>query len=85
MTIFDVSWFVADIGSSVMDEVKKWRQKSDVASDFGCCTRTLDRWVQNERLGFPRPFKINGRIYFDADALREWKEKTLREAMKAVA
>ena len=35
----------------------------DVADEFGKNPRTIKRWIEDDRLGFPRPVRINGRLY----------------------
>jgi hypothetical protein len=35
--------------------------------------RTIDRWVKDPELGFPKPFDINGRKYFRLDELEAWE------------
>ncbi|THD58343.1 MAG: DNA-binding protein [Bradyrhizobium sp.] len=35
--------------------------------------RTLDRWLKDEDLGFPRPIYIRGRRYFREADLVEWE------------
>jgi len=40
---------------------------------FGVTDRTLDRWLANPSLVFPRPIFINGRRYFDADQIADWE------------
>jgi len=37
--------------------------------------RTLDRWLANESLGFPKPLLINRRRYFRERELAEWERK----------
>lgn len=37
--------------------------------------RTLCRWLKDEQLGFPKPFRINRRYYFKATDLDRWDEK----------
>ena len=40
---------------------------------YSVTSRTLDRWVADPRLGFPRPILINRRRYFSADAIAAWE------------
>jgi predicted DNA-binding transcriptional regulator AlpA len=40
---------------------------------YGKTDRTLDRWLQDESLGFPRPTVIRGRRYFKEAELIEWE------------
>jgi hypothetical protein len=48
---------------------------STVWSRYGVVDRTLDRWLANETLGFPKPLVINGRRYFRERELAEWERK----------
>ena len=38
--------------------------KPNVAREFGVCSRTLSRWLNDGALGFPRPVTLRGRNYF---------------------
>jgi hypothetical protein len=40
-----------------------------VCERYDICDRTLDRWLADPRLSFPKPIVINKRRYFDADEL----------------
>jgi predicted DNA-binding transcriptional regulator AlpA len=40
---------------------------------FGVTDRTLDRWLANEALKFPRPLVINHRRYFVLEEIEEWE------------
>ena len=40
---------------------------------FGKTSKTLDRWVKDDRLGFPRPIYIRDRRYFREAELIEWE------------
>jgi hypothetical protein len=40
---------------------------------FGVVDRTLDRWVADPRLKFPRPVIINKRRYFRLSELEAWE------------
>ena len=44
-----------------------------VWSRFGKTSKTLDRWIKDDRLGFPRPMYIRNRRYFDEAELLEWE------------
>lgn len=52
-----------------------WVRAAEVPARFGISPRTLERWLQDETLGFPRPTKINGRRYFSNSKLRAFKAK----------
>lgn len=66
-----------------MTEQIKLRPKPEVARDFQTTTRTIDRWVNDPKMSFPAPIKINTRCYFDAEALERWKGSRLRAASAA--
>jgi hypothetical protein len=48
---------------------------SAVWGRYGVADRTLDRWLANKSLGFPRPLVINRRRYFRERELAEWERK----------
>jgi hypothetical protein len=37
--------------------------------------RTIDRWIINPTLGFPKPTMINGRRYWRLRELRDWERQ----------
>jgi len=51
-----------------------------VCALFGVCDRTIARWERDPDLGFPRPTVINGRKYFNEDALTEWSRAQVQGA-----
>jgi predicted DNA-binding transcriptional regulator AlpA len=44
-----------------------------VRERYQVTNRTLDRWILNEKLGFPKPIMINGRRYWDEAEIVEWE------------
>jgi predicted DNA-binding transcriptional regulator AlpA len=54
-----------------------------VRERFGVVARTLDRWLANEVLAFPRPITINKRRYFVEQEILDWERH--RRAAKAQA
>jgi predicted DNA-binding transcriptional regulator AlpA len=40
-----------------------------VCARYGVSDRTIARWVRDPNLNFPQPIVINGRLYFDDEAL----------------
>lgn len=40
---------------------------------YGKTDRTLDRWLKDETLGFPRPVMIRNRRYFKEAELLDWE------------
>jgi predicted DNA-binding transcriptional regulator AlpA len=57
----------------------------DVADEFGKNPRTIKRWIEDDRLGFPRPVRINGRLYLDRQALEEWKQARVAASLETAA
>jgi predicted DNA-binding transcriptional regulator AlpA len=47
---------------------------------YGIADRTLDRWVADPKLGFPRPVVINTKRYLRVADLRAWELKLARAA-----
>jgi predicted DNA-binding transcriptional regulator AlpA len=37
--------------------------------------RTIHRWMKDDRLGFPQPIRINGRLYVKLGELEAWEAK----------
>lgn len=54
-----------------------------VRERFGVVARTVDRWLANEALAFPRPITINRRRYFVEQEILDWERS--RRAAKAEA
>jgi predicted DNA-binding transcriptional regulator AlpA len=54
-------------------------------SELGITRRTLARWWDDPKLGFPSPTRINGRVYFSRTALEEWKIARLRASVGRAA
>jgi hypothetical protein len=40
---------------------------------FNVCDRTISRWQNDPKLGFPSPIVINGRKYFDETEVKQWE------------
>ena len=57
----------------------------DVSAEFGKNSRTIKRWIANPDLGFPRPVRINGRLYVSRRALEAWKAAKLASALNGEA
>ena len=52
-----------------------------VCKRYGKSARTIDRWLADERLGFPRPLVIRSRRYFDEQALIAWEREQLERQL----
>jgi predicted DNA-binding transcriptional regulator AlpA len=59
-----------DTGLSRAERGRKL-QTRDLCARYGVSDRSIDRWLADERLNFPRPMRINGRRFWseaDVDA-----------------
>jgi hypothetical protein len=54
-----------------------------VCNRYGRTTRTLERWLKDEDLNFPRPLTINGRRYFYQDELVAWERAQAAASKRA--
>ncbi len=58
----------------------------DVAkSELGRDPRTLRRWLKDESVGFPKPVRVNNRLYFSRRELEAWKQSRVRAYVEAAA
>ena len=46
-----------------------------VQERYDITDRTLDRWLNNPEMDFPRPMVVNGRRYFRETELVAWERK----------
>jgi hypothetical protein len=53
----------------------------DVLKRYSIVDRTLDRWLANTELKFPRPLVVNRRRYFRERALTEWERQRVRSTV----
>jgi hypothetical protein len=51
-----------------------------VCERYNITDRTLDRWLANTAMNFPRPLVINGRRYFSDPELTEWERRRAASA-----
>jgi hypothetical protein len=47
---------------------------------YGVTDRTLDRWIEDPKVEFPKPLVINGRRYFSDPELVVWERKRAGKA-----
>jgi predicted DNA-binding transcriptional regulator AlpA len=59
-----------------------YRTAKQVCERYQITDRTLDRWLANPSMEFPRPLVINTRRYFSDPDLTAW-ERRRREAAAA--
>jgi hypothetical protein len=55
-------------GGPYLPAPKVWKR-------YDTSDRTLDRWISNPALEFPKPIIINNRRYFSEPALSAWERK----------
>jgi predicted DNA-binding transcriptional regulator AlpA len=48
-------------------------RKRALADRYGVTTKTIDRWSQDPRLGFPRPVHINTTPIWDLGEVERWE------------
>ena len=56
---------------------------AQVCRRYGKTDRTLDRWLKDENLGFPRPMIVRSRRYFKEAELLEWERAQASKAKAA--
>lgn len=57
--------------------MSKWFGVKDVLGLIPVSRATLDRWVHDpdyEHLGFPKPFRVGDRIFWEEMAIRDYVE-----------
>jgi hypothetical protein len=64
--------------SSGDDGTTQFLSARKVQDRFGIADRTLDKWLANKGLSFPRPVYINKRRYFRICELVEWEREQAR-------
>ena len=50
-----------------------YRPAKQVCERYGVSDRTLDRWLADPEMEFPRPLVINNRRYFSDPELTAWE------------
>jgi hypothetical protein len=61
--------------SSVPDDRGPYSPGKKVCGRYGIVDRTLDRWVADPEMGFPKPLVINNRRYFSEPELTAWERR----------
>jgi hypothetical protein len=49
-----------------------------VCQRYDVCDRTLDRWLADPKLKFPKPMFVNKRRYFDENELDEFDRRQVK-------
>ena len=55
------------------DPAEQWLAIVDVAKMFGRTVQTVQNWMKDEDVQFPKPKFILGRRYFRASDIEKWK------------
>ena len=53
----------------------KYLPTAKVAERYGRTPRTIERWLDDEKLNFPQPVYINRFKYWNIDELESWERK----------
>ena len=56
-----------------MQQGQKHLPARATAERYRVVLRTLNRWLDNPKMNFPRPLLINGRRYFKEAELEDWE------------
>ena len=57
--------------------------RKTVAGEFDSCTKTIDRWEDDPRLGFPKSVLINRRRFWRRSELEAFKHAQVRASLQA--
>lgn len=71
-----------------MSEGKRYLVSGQLARRYERTTRTISRWIENPPNGFPLPVRINGRHFWDAEAIEAWEQSlaaAVRQPVKEAA
>jgi len=64
-----------------MESMKRKRlPRKAVAERYCVSTRSIDRWIGDDTLGFPAPIVINGRKFFAEEDLDAFDRECVRSA-----
>lgn len=53
-----------------------------ICERYGITRRTLGRWMVDDKLGFPKPLDINGRLYFDEAQIGDFERRSVSNLAK---
>ena len=54
---------------------RKFLTTKHLCARYGKSDKTIDRWLENPALGFPKPMVINGRRLWAEDQLQQWERE----------
>ena len=56
-----------------MQDQQTYLPASGVRARYGIAKMTIWRWLNNDALGFPKPKRINNRLYWNRAELEVWE------------
>ena len=68
-----------------MTSEKTYLPAAAVRTRYGIAKMTIWRWLQNDALGFPRPSRINNRLYWKLTELEAWEASRAKGGADASA
>jgi hypothetical protein len=54
---------------------QSWVSRREAAEQFGVAVRTIMRWEIDQKLGFPKPKVVRGRVYFLISELDAFQQR----------
>lgn len=57
----------------------------NVAAEVNRNPRTIKRWIKDTALNFPKPIRINGRLYISRSAFEAWKRERIEASLSGEA
>lgn len=67
-------------------ELRAVMRRSEVAERYGMHPNTVTAWVNSVTSGFPKPFKINGKMFWRRIEIEAWEaEQSSRASGEATA
>ena len=86
LDIIEAAVGIGHNGGSTLDDDPPVNPETDrrlpakaVARRYGVVVRTIDRWLDNPKLGFPKPEVVNNRRYWWLSKLRCWDRARIRQ------
>jgi hypothetical protein len=72
--------FNLPIEDMAMQQYQEHLPARSTAERYHVVLRTLNRWLENPKMDFPRPLVINGRRYFKKVDLETWERRVSNPA-----
>jgi predicted DNA-binding transcriptional regulator AlpA len=62
---------------------KAFHTSKQIKARYDISDMSLWRWLQDEKLNFPKPVVIRARRYWDAEAIDQWEQTRAAETASA--